>query len=123
MDAANDPVHVFLMEAHNICMQAQFVVDSLPNSDLPAVECSTRQLGAVSQIVAEIDDPAFTEDVWEELIATLNGLLGPLEDFIARSTTPATHHTTSSLHRDAWTAQILFRPGSSSSSPQSWQHL
>ncbi|KAJ7331303.1 hypothetical protein DFH08DRAFT_814620 [Mycena albidolilacea] len=32
MDAANDPVHVFLMEAHNICVQAQFVVDSLPNS-------------------------------------------------------------------------------------------
>ncbi|KAJ7836257.1 hypothetical protein B0H14DRAFT_3460818 [Mycena olivaceomarginata] len=83
MDAANDPVNTFLMEAHNICVQAQFVVDSLPNSDLPAVERSTHQLGAVSQIVAEIDDPAFTEDVREELIATLNGLLGPLEDFIA----------------------------------------
>ncbi|KAJ7799250.1 hypothetical protein B0H14DRAFT_2617247 [Mycena olivaceomarginata] len=63
-DAAND--HVFLMEAHNIYVKAH-----------------THQLGAVSQIVAKIDDSAFTEDVREELIATLNGLLGPLEDFIA----------------------------------------
>ncbi|KAJ7314177.1 hypothetical protein DFH08DRAFT_821542 [Mycena albidolilacea] len=31
MDAANDPVHMFLMEAHSICVQAQFIVDSLPN--------------------------------------------------------------------------------------------
>ncbi|KAJ7303417.1 hypothetical protein DFH08DRAFT_825875 [Mycena albidolilacea] len=48
MDTANDPVHMFFMEAHNICVQAQFVVDSLPNSNLPAVERSTHQLSAVN---------------------------------------------------------------------------
>ncbi|KAJ6601829.1 hypothetical protein DFH09DRAFT_900107 [Mycena vulgaris] len=34
----NDPVHTFLMEAHNIIVQAQFIMDSLPNVELPAVE-------------------------------------------------------------------------------------
>ncbi|KAJ7907768.1 hypothetical protein B0H13DRAFT_2233399 [Mycena leptocephala] len=35
------------MEAHRICVEAQFVIDSLPNADLPAVERSAHQLGAM----------------------------------------------------------------------------
>ncbi|KAJ7804318.1 hypothetical protein B0H13DRAFT_1930848 [Mycena leptocephala] len=57
MNASNDPVHTFLMEAHHISVQAQFIVDSLPNADNPAVERSTHQLGAVWRVVAVIDDP------------------------------------------------------------------
>ncbi|KAJ7149994.1 hypothetical protein C8R46DRAFT_836031, partial [Mycena filopes] len=58
----------FLMEAHNICVQAQFIVDSLPNAELPAVERSTHQLGAVRQIVVGIVDPVFTEErLWRDV--------------------------------------------------------
>jgi len=78
----HDPVHTFLMEAHNICVQAQFIVDSLPNAELPAVERSTHQLGAVQKIVAVIDDPAISDAAREELMATIHTLLTPLEDFI-----------------------------------------
>ncbi|KAJ7932215.1 hypothetical protein B0H13DRAFT_2227817 [Mycena leptocephala] len=39
------------MEAHHISVQAQFIVDSLPNADNPAVERSTHQLGAVWRVV------------------------------------------------------------------------
>ncbi|KAJ6452959.1 hypothetical protein C8R45DRAFT_1112742 [Mycena sanguinolenta] len=72
INAGNDPVHNFLMEAHNICIQAQFIVDSLPNAEIPAVECSTHQLSAIRQIVAGIDDPAFTDNVREELLETVH---------------------------------------------------
>ncbi|KAK7059525.1 Integrase catalytic domain-containing protein [Favolaschia claudopus] len=56
MNSNNDPVHTFLLEAHNICVQAQFIVDSLPNAELPAVERSSHQLGAVRQIVTVLED-------------------------------------------------------------------
>ncbi|KAJ7725804.1 hypothetical protein B0H16DRAFT_1332570 [Mycena metata] len=73
-NANNDPVHTFLMEAHNICVQAQFIVDSFPNADLPAVERSTHQLSAVRQIVVAIVGPEFTERIREELLATVDRL-------------------------------------------------
>ncbi|KAF7371591.1 Integrase catalytic domain-containing protein [Mycena venus] len=88
MNANNDPVHTFLMEAHNICVQAQFIVDSLPNAEIPAVERSTHQLGAVRRVVAVIDDPAITEDIRETLIADVDKLLSPLEDFLANPPPP-----------------------------------
>ncbi|KAJ7183595.1 hypothetical protein C8R46DRAFT_884066 [Mycena filopes] len=53
----HDPIHGFLMESHQICIQAQFIVDSLPNAELPAVERSTHQLSAVRQIVVNIVHP------------------------------------------------------------------
>lgn len=84
----SDPVHTFLMESHNICVEAQFVVDSLPNAELPAVERSTHQLSAIRQIVAIIDDDNITETHREELLAAVNDLLRPLEDFIANPPPP-----------------------------------
>ncbi|KAJ7459642.1 hypothetical protein B0H11DRAFT_1737075 [Mycena galericulata] len=41
---AHDDIHNFLMEAHRISQEAQFIVDSLPNAQLPAVERVTHQL-------------------------------------------------------------------------------
>ncbi|KAF7359937.1 Integrase catalytic domain-containing protein [Mycena venus] len=70
MNANNDPVHTFLMEAHNICVQAQFI------------------LGAVRRVVAVIDDPAITEDIRETLIADVDKLLSPLDDFPANPPPP-----------------------------------
>lgn len=85
----NDPVHTFLMEAHNICVEAQFVVDSLPNAELPAVERSTHQLGAVRQIVSVLEDDSVTEAVRQELLDFIQELLTPLEDFITNPPPPA----------------------------------
>ncbi|KAJ7612597.1 hypothetical protein FB45DRAFT_843087 [Roridomyces roridus] len=66
---AEDPIHAFLMEAHSITVDAQFIVDSLPNADLAAVERSAHQLGAVRKIVEVIDDDSVTDTVRQELLA------------------------------------------------------
>ncbi|KAJ7624457.1 hypothetical protein FB45DRAFT_796410, partial [Roridomyces roridus] len=52
----DDPVDAFLKEANVIMVEAQFVVDSLPNAELPAAERSAHRLGAVRQIVETLDD-------------------------------------------------------------------
>ncbi|KAJ6603094.1 hypothetical protein B0H10DRAFT_2061067 [Mycena sp. CBHHK59/15] len=43
---SSDDVHNFLMEAHRISQEAQFIVDSLPNAEQPAVERVLHQLSA-----------------------------------------------------------------------------
>ncbi|KAJ7855084.1 hypothetical protein B0H13DRAFT_2237907 [Mycena leptocephala] len=55
------------MEAHRICVEAQFVIDSLPNADLPAVERSAHQLGAVRQIFSVLEDHSMTERLWRDV--------------------------------------------------------
>ncbi|KAK7002035.1 Integrase catalytic domain-containing protein [Favolaschia claudopus] len=71
MNANNDPVHTFLLEAHNICVQAQFI------------------LGAVRQIVTVLEDFSITDDVRETLLADVDKLLAPLDDFITNPPPPA----------------------------------
>ncbi|KAJ7182229.1 hypothetical protein C8R43DRAFT_1054246 [Mycena crocata] len=64
----NDPVHTFLMETTRICTEAQFVIDSLPNAELAAVERSAHQLGAVRQILAVLEDDSFTDArLWRDI--------------------------------------------------------
>ncbi|KAJ7917282.1 hypothetical protein B0H13DRAFT_1870462 [Mycena leptocephala] len=58
----HDPVHNFLMEAHRITNEAQFIIDSLHNVELPAVEQSY-QLEAICQILCTIGDAQPTDDV------------------------------------------------------------
>ncbi|KAJ6576731.1 hypothetical protein B0H10DRAFT_1836751 [Mycena sp. CBHHK59/15] len=53
---ADDDIHSFLMEAHKISLEAQFLVDSLPNVDQAAVERLTHQLSART-ILSTLDDP------------------------------------------------------------------
>ncbi|KAJ7061727.1 hypothetical protein C8F01DRAFT_987120 [Mycena amicta] len=47
-----NPLRAFYMEADRLSMDAQFIVDSLPNAEFPAVERSAHQLGALRQIVS-----------------------------------------------------------------------
>ncbi|KAJ6553847.1 hypothetical protein B0H10DRAFT_1848712 [Mycena sp. CBHHK59/15] len=54
---SSDDVHNFLMEAHRISQEAQFIVDSLPNAEQPAVERVLHQLSAVRTILTRLDDP------------------------------------------------------------------
>ncbi|KAJ7865063.1 hypothetical protein B0H13DRAFT_1898816 [Mycena leptocephala] len=76
MNTNNDPVHTFLMESHNICVQAQFIVDSLPNAELPAVERSTHQL-QFGELLLQLMTPELRRM-----------LLSPLEDFLANPPPP-----------------------------------
>ncbi|KAJ7601280.1 hypothetical protein FB45DRAFT_1017076, partial [Roridomyces roridus] len=86
---AEDPIHAFLMEAHSITVDAQFIVDSLPNADLAAVERSAHQLGAVRKIVEVIDDDSVTDTVRQELLAVVDSLIAPLNSFIVSPPPPA----------------------------------
>ncbi|KAF7360009.1 Integrase catalytic domain-containing protein [Mycena venus] len=67
-ETRDDPVHNFLMEAYNITTQAQFIIDSLPNAEFPAVERSSHQLKAIQQILCTIEDPQLTDEALEDFI-------------------------------------------------------
>lgn len=86
------PIHNFLMEAHNIAIEAQFIVDSLPNADLAAVERITHQLDAVREIVNSINDPSLPVPTIQGLLELVDGLLSSLEQFINHPPPPANAH-------------------------------
>ncbi|KAF7328064.1 Integrase catalytic domain-containing protein [Mycena kentingensis (nom. inval.)] len=92
---AYSPLRAFLMEADRISMEAQFIVDSLPNAELAAAERAVHQLGAVRQIVTTLDEEAVPEDHRQVMVAAVETLLRPLEEFIYNPPpTPATRLTT-----------------------------
>ena len=43
----HDDVHHFFLESHRITTEAQFVIDSLPNADISAVEHAVQQLDSI----------------------------------------------------------------------------
>ncbi|KAJ7156473.1 hypothetical protein C8R43DRAFT_883916 [Mycena crocata] len=65
---SGDSVRQFLMECHKITMEAQFIVDSLPNAEIPAVERVTHQLDAMQDILTALQDPHLPADTLEGLI-------------------------------------------------------
>lgn len=81
--------HAFLMESHRIATAAQFVIDSLPNAEVAAVERAIRQLKAVETVLVGINDELLAEDDLAELLAAVHNLLTPLEFFIANPPPPA----------------------------------
>ncbi|KAJ6565056.1 hypothetical protein B0H10DRAFT_1929296 [Mycena sp. CBHHK59/15] len=68
---AEDDIHQFFMEAHRISQEAQFIVDSLPNAEQPAVERLTHQLNAIRTILATLDDPAIDAAMLSDLVERL----------------------------------------------------
>jgi hypothetical protein len=69
------------MEAHRISQEAQFIVDSLPNAEQPAVERVLHQLGAIGTILRNLDDPHSAPETTIALEAYMNGLIQLLEHF------------------------------------------
>ncbi|KAJ6467135.1 hypothetical protein C8R47DRAFT_990495 [Mycena vitilis] len=67
-DDTGDSVRHFLMECHRISSEAQFIVDSLPNAETPAVERVTHQLDAIRDILIGLHDPYLQGDDLETLI-------------------------------------------------------
>ncbi|KAK0432958.1 hypothetical protein EV421DRAFT_1719028 [Armillaria borealis] len=57
-----DPIHQFLIECHNISSQATFIVDSLPNAELAAVEGVVHQLYAIQTILHSLNDHQMAEE-------------------------------------------------------------
>ncbi|KAK0445297.1 uncharacterized protein EV420DRAFT_1314236 [Desarmillaria tabescens] len=59
-----DPVHHFLTESYSICTEALFIINSLPNVELAAVERAVHQLYAVRTVFLSLDDPHLqSEDI------------------------------------------------------------
>ncbi|KAJ6536144.1 hypothetical protein B0H19DRAFT_1270940 [Mycena capillaripes] len=87
-----DDVHNFLMEAHRISQESQFIVDSLPNAKQPAVEWVLHQLGAIRTILTNLDDPHSAPETIIALEAYVNGLIQPLAHFLANPPPPARSH-------------------------------
>ncbi|KAI0055545.1 hypothetical protein BV25DRAFT_1815421 [Artomyces pyxidatus] len=75
MDSDTEPepapgIHVFLMEAHQVTIEARFIIHSLPNADIPAVERICLQLEAIRHVLINLDDAFTTEEERDDLIQT-----------------------------------------------------
>jgi hypothetical protein len=77
-----DPFHHFFMECHKIGIEAQFLVDALPNADQAAVERAVHQLDAIRTILSNLDDPQSSAEQLAELITYVTNLLLPLESHL-----------------------------------------
>jgi hypothetical protein len=86
---SHDAAHHFFMESHRIATEAQFIIDSLPNAEIPAVERIVRQLDSIRTILLSLNDPATTPDETEQLLQFVQYLLTPLKSFLATPPPPA----------------------------------
>jgi AraC-like DNA-binding protein len=72
----------FFLQAERVITEAQFIIDSLPNAEVPAVERAIRQLNAVKTVLLNIDDPFTTEDEQSQLTCIIQHYLSPLEAYL-----------------------------------------
>ena len=88
MSWAPQAVTQFLVEAHHITTEATFIINSLPNAELLAVERIVHQLDATREILLHLEDPYSLPEELEELVAHVDGLLIPLEEYLASPPPP-----------------------------------
>ncbi|KAJ6528376.1 hypothetical protein DFH09DRAFT_1327779 [Mycena vulgaris] len=88
---AHENVHNFLMEAQHITQEAQFVVESLPNGEQPAVKRVTHQLSAIRTILSTLNNPLSDMASAIDPIDYVEGLIRALDDFL---TNPPLHPST-----------------------------
>ena len=79
----------FYVEAHNICTEAVFIINSLPNAEILAVERILHQLDAIRDILLHLEDPFTLPSEQDELLDHLDSLIMPLEEFLAHPPPPA----------------------------------
>ena len=82
----------FYIECHHIVTEATFIIHSLPNAEIPAVERIVHQLDAIRQILAHINDPLSEPAEIETLVGIVEDRLRPLEDFLANLPPPPNAH-------------------------------
>ncbi|KAJ7737498.1 hypothetical protein B0H16DRAFT_1730279 [Mycena metata] len=90
--SAHDDVHNFLREAHCVSQEGQFIIDSLPNAEQPAVERVLHQLSAIRTILATLDDPYTDTNSISAMETYVTRLIDPLEHFLADPPLPAHTH-------------------------------
>ncbi|KAI0059749.1 hypothetical protein BV25DRAFT_1808530 [Artomyces pyxidatus] len=61
-NSAPPGIHIFFMEAHQISIEAQFIIDSLPNAEYAAVERICLQLHAIRRVLVHLNDPYTSEE-------------------------------------------------------------
>lgn len=66
-----DATHTFFIHADRMIKDAQFIVDSLPNTEISSVECALRQLHAIHLVLINLDDEWLEEEEIGMLIQTL----------------------------------------------------
>lgn len=77
-----DDPHFFFMECHRIAMESQFIVDSLPNAETPAVERAVRQLDSIRTILLGLHDPSSTPEEIAKLLTSVQTLQSPLQVYL-----------------------------------------
>jgi hypothetical protein len=80
------------MECHQISNEAQFLVDSLPNVHTAAVERASRQLNAIRVILIALEDPDSDAASIDNLVAYVDSLIYPLDDFLSNPPLPPHTH-------------------------------
>ncbi|KAJ3818121.1 hypothetical protein EV361DRAFT_811824 [Lentinula raphanica] len=68
MSSRSTECQAFFMEAHTVTTHANFILTSLPNAEIGAVESIVRKLYAVRSILRDLDDPSSTPEELEHLI-------------------------------------------------------
>jgi hypothetical protein len=102
----NTTLQRFFLECQHIATEAQFIIDSLPNAEEPAVERILHQLDAIRTILFNLHDPATTEADKENLIAFILHLMAPLQRHLTEPPPPVNasipRASTSSVGRPAY---------------------
>ncbi|EMD34922.1 hypothetical protein CERSUDRAFT_75258 [Gelatoporia subvermispora B] len=69
-----DEFSTFYLECERICAEAQFILHSLPNAEIPAVERAIHQLCAIQQILPQLNDVHASDNDINTLIISLDCL-------------------------------------------------
>lgn len=79
---AGDTVEHFFCEAHHLTSEAKFIINSIPNAEIRAVESIVHKLYAVPNILQDLVDPASTAEQLEYLVSYVESCIHPLEEFM-----------------------------------------
>ena len=82
-DTANDDeYHQLLVELYRTSQEANRLISSMPNIDLPAVERVASRLRALRDLFIVLDDEHTTQEKQDELTSYVNKILTTLDQFI-----------------------------------------
>lgn len=77
----SDPVSQFLSQAERIIKDAQFVIDSLPNVETFSIERSLRLLGAIKDVLKDLNDPWLDDEDIENMMSSVTAVEIPLHNY------------------------------------------
>jgi hypothetical protein len=101
--STQDDVDQFLIEAQRIVNEAQFVVDSIPNADIFAVERCLRKLASVQLVLQSMDDTFISPERIIAHIDHIATIYNTLQEYL--------HSANGPTRRDARQAQQTGRRG------------